>query len=58
MMQILRRLAAKPFGLSSDELAVTMAVSSLNCSPSGRPDCRSSPDLRIERGGRHRQAGE
>jgi MarR family transcriptional regulator, organic hydroperoxide resistance regulator len=35
-MQTLRRLTAKPFGLSSTELAVMMAVSSLNSDPSIR----------------------
>jgi MarR family transcriptional regulator, organic hydroperoxide resistance regulator len=35
-MQTLRRATAKPFGLSSTELAVMMAVVKLNCSPSIR----------------------
>jgi MarR family transcriptional regulator, organic hydroperoxide resistance regulator len=35
-MQTLRRLTARPFGLSSTELAVMLAVSSLNSNPSVR----------------------
>ena len=35
-MQALRRLTAQPFGLSSTELAVMVAVAKLNCNPSIR----------------------
>ena len=35
-MQTLRRLTAQPFGLSSTELAVMVAVAKINCNPSIR----------------------
>ena len=35
-MQALRRLTAQPFGLSSTELAVMVAVAKINCNPSIR----------------------
>jgi DNA-binding MarR family transcriptional regulator len=35
-MQALRRMTAQPFGLSSTELAVMVAVAKLNCDPSIR----------------------